>query len=151
VNIEFIYYPVFHKNPNKQVIPKINTFLYRIMYTASHDKEFWNFHDLILKQAVIPDSMEVFGMAEKSLANYDEFRNNFFSNYNFSLEENILLAEEYKVTGTPTIFINGREFQQWTNLNLLKQIISVIKNNNKLQNSEIFYRNKPTHLAIKCP
>jgi uncharacterized membrane protein/ferredoxin-like protein FixX len=126
--IEFIYYPINHRKDNKKDSPKIDTFLYRVMFTASHDKEFWKFNDIIIKQIENLDSAKVFGIAEESLENFDDFKHNFsIGSQNYSLEENILLAEEYRIPGTPTIFINGREFQQWTNISLLKTIVSTIK------------------------
>lgn len=124
VNIEFIFYPLNHRKDKKQERPQINTFLYRVMFSASLDKEFWNFHDIIINQAKNIDSLKVFEIAEKSLDDFEKFKFNFTSrNNNYSLEENISLSEKYKVQGTPTIFINGREFQQWTNINLLKMIV----------------------------
>lgn len=126
--IEFIYYPINHRKDNKNDSPKIDTFLYRVMFTASHDKDFWKFHDQIINQPENLDSIKVFRIVEKSLANFTEFMHNFtIHSQNYSLEENILLAEEYRIPGTPTIFINGREFQQWTNISLLKTIVSTLK------------------------
>jgi protein-disulfide isomerase len=131
--IEFIYYPINHRKDNKKDSLKIDTFLYRVMFTASHDKDFWKFHDQIINQPVNLDSAKVFKIAEKSLKNFSEFKHIFsIGSQNYSLEENILLAEDYGIQGTPTIFINGREFKQWTNISLLKTIISAISKKKNL-------------------
>jgi protein-disulfide isomerase len=100
------------------------------MLAASHEKEFWYYHDLIIKQSEHLDSVKVFEIAEKSLSNFEGFKEKFIAeNYDVLLKENISVAEEYKVSGTPTVYINGREFQQWTNINLLKMIVSSNTNN----------------------
>jgi len=91
---------------------------------ASHQKEFWHFHDLTIKQSDNLDSTKVFEIASKVLDNFQYFKNDFFNkNFDSIILENIQLAHAYKISGTPTIFINGREFQEWTNINLLKLII----------------------------
>jgi len=125
VTIEFIIYPLHYGKMNKQNHPKMNVFLAKVMLAASNDKEFWRFHDLIIKQSSDLDSARVFEIGEKSLNDFEGFKNDFFSkNFDVLLKENITLGEEYKVSGTPAIFINGRYFQQWTNINLLNMIIS---------------------------
>jgi protein-disulfide isomerase len=131
VCIQFFYFPLNHRKSNIQVNTNQNTFLYRVMFAASKDEEFWNFHDQIIKKAENQDHNQVFGIAKKTLKNFDDFKQKLSAeNYTTLLKENILLAEEYDVKGTPTIFINDREFQQWTNISLLKMIISSIKMDN---------------------
>jgi uncharacterized membrane protein len=124
VCIEFICYPLNYKKSNENDPPAIDLFLSGVMLAASHEKEFWDFHDLIINQADDLDIVKIFEIAEKSLSDFERFKKNFiFKNYIPLLEENISCARQYKVSGTPTVFINGREFQQWTNINLLKMIV----------------------------
>jgi uncharacterized membrane protein len=131
VYIEFICYPLNYRIISKIDPPGIDLFLSRAMLAASREKEFWDFHDLVINQSDDLDSAKIFAVAEKSLSNFVGFKENFITNnYTALLEENISCARQYKVSGTPTIFINGREFQQWTNINLLKMIISKEINKN---------------------
>jgi uncharacterized membrane protein len=130
VCLEFICFPINNGLNNKNNPPGIDVFLSKVMLAASREKEFWNFHDLIIKQSDDLDSVRIFEIAEKSLSNYKEFKENFATNnYTAPLKENISCARQYEVSGTPTIFINGREFQQWANINLLKMIVSYEINN----------------------
>jgi len=125
VKIEFICYPLDYENSKKQGSSNINIFLSKIMLAASQDKAFWSFHDLIIAQSNNLDSVKIFGLAAKYLNDFEAFRDVFFTkDFDSILIGNIKLAHEYKVTGTPTIFINGREFQQWMNINILKMIVS---------------------------
>jgi uncharacterized membrane protein len=129
VKLEFIYYPINHLKSKMEGDTTVNTFFYRVMLSASLDKEFWNFHDLIINQIDNLDSVKVFRLAQKSLQNFETFSHSFSSSIlNYSLKENILLAEDYKVQGTPSIFIDGREFRQWNNIILLKMIVKQYKN-----------------------
>ena len=130
VNVEFIFFPLHYKNANKQDTQSINIFLTKVMIAAGKDEKFWYFYDYIIKQSHDLDSAKVFEIAKNSLNNFEEFSKNYFTkNFDVLLKENITLVEEYKVSGTPAIFINGRKFQQWTNINLLNRIVSSNTNN----------------------
>jgi uncharacterized membrane protein len=130
VSLEFICFPLNIRISSKNDPSGIDVFLSKVMLAASREKEFWDFHDLIIKQSDNLDSVKIFEIAEKSLSNFEGFKENFITkNYTALLGENISCARQYKVSGTPTIFINGREFQQWTNINLLKMIVSDEINN----------------------
>jgi hypothetical protein len=132
VYIEFVYYPLNYTNANKLESTQLNVFLSKVMLAASQDKEFWHFHDLILKQSNEIDSAKIFELGKKTLKDYEGFRDDFFTkNYDAILKENIALSQEYKVSGTPGVFINGREFHQWTNINLLDMIVSSYTSNKK--------------------
>jgi uncharacterized membrane protein len=130
VRLEFICFPLNYRKSSKNDPPGIDVFLTRVMLAASREKEFWDFHDLIINQSDDLDSTKIFDIAKKSLSNFEGFKESFTTkNYTLLLEENIACARQYKVSGTPTIYINGREFQQWTNLNLLKMIVANEINN----------------------
>jgi uncharacterized membrane protein len=130
VGIEFICYPLNYRISSKNDPSGINVFVSRVMLAASREKEFWDFHDLIIKQSDDLDSAKVFEIAGKTLSNFEGFKENFITeDYTAVLEENISCARQYNVSGTPAIFINGREFLQWTNINLLKMIVSYEINN----------------------
>lgn len=130
VCIEFICYPLKYGKTNEQNSPNINVFLSKVMLSASHEREFWDFHDLVIKKSDNLDSTKIFEIAEFSLSNFEGFKENFSNKENdILLDEHVDLAKGYKVTGTPTIFINGRGFEQWTNINLLMMIVT--SNTNK--------------------
>jgi protein-disulfide isomerase/uncharacterized membrane protein len=129
VKIEFICYPLNFENKIKEVPTNIDIFLSKVMLAAGNDKNFWGFHDQILKQSHHLDSALIFGIAEKYLNDFEGFRNDFFSNnYDSVLIKNSILVKQYNVKGTPAIYINGREFEQWTNIKLLEMIISESSN-----------------------
>lgn len=128
VDLEFICFPLNYNKPKKQNTFDLDLLISKVMLSAYSQKEYWSFHDQIINQSKDLDSTKIFNIATNSLGNFKEFENNYnIMNHDSIFNENIKIANSYKVTGTPTIFINGREFKEWSNINLLKMIISSIK------------------------
>jgi uncharacterized membrane protein/protein-disulfide isomerase len=130
VRLDFICYPLHHKNPDNSGAEPANIRVAKYMLAARHDEAFWDFHDAVLEQNHIPDSSEIMNMAHTYLQNYSRFIHGFLYENNDSLIiKNITLASQLKISGTPVVFINGRELKQWTNIGLLKMILSKPYNN----------------------
>jgi len=95
------------------------------MLAARHDKNFWHFHDDVIGQPFIPDSLVIMNLAEKHLKDYPGFKKEcFLSKYDSILSYNVTLAAHLNISGTPAMYINGRKFTEWTNIELLKMIIA---------------------------
>ncbi|MBN1414053.1 MAG: thioredoxin domain-containing protein [Bacteroidales bacterium] len=124
VKISFISYPLHYRKSKSSPSMAMNVFVSKIMLAARNDKEFWRFHDVVIEESHRLDSIETFILAEQYLNDFNAFMRGFFSPENDSiLVRNIIFASKYSVSGTPTIYINNREFQQWTNIKLLRLII----------------------------
>ena len=123
--IEFISYPLNYERNNTSGSDNTNVFLSKIMLAARHDKDFWHFHDAVIGQPFIPDSLAIMNLAKKHLKDYPGFEKECFSSKNDSiLSYNVKLAAQLNISGTPAIYINGRKFTEWTNIELLKMIIA---------------------------
>ena len=125
VKIEFIYYPFNFRKDSLLKTENEDVRLSKIMLSARHDQEFWHFYDLLSDQSQIFDSLDLLKKASGSLNDYKTFIKSYLSGENDSiLINNAKLAIAHNVQGTPTVFIDGREFQQWTNKPLLKMILN---------------------------
>jgi protein-disulfide isomerase/uncharacterized membrane protein len=123
--IEFIIYPLNYEKNNASGSDNMNVFLSRIMLAARHDKDFWHFHDAVIGQPFLPDSLAIMNLAKEYLKDYPGFKKEYFLSKNDSiLSYNVKLATQLNISGTPAIYINGREFTEWTNIELMKMIIA---------------------------
>jgi uncharacterized membrane protein len=125
IGIEFVSHPLDYERKVDSNQFDISIFVTKVMLAARDDRNFWRFHDQVVGRVDQPDSAAVFRIAEEELDNYAFFRN-LFSNGNMDslVKTNIDYAKKFKVSGTPTVFVNGREVKQWSNMKLLKMIVS---------------------------
>lgn len=123
--IEFISYPLNYEKGNTSGSDNVNVFLAKIMLAARHDKDFWHFHDAVIGTPFLPDSIAIMNLAKKHLKDFTGFKREYFLSKNDSiLSYNVKLAAQLNISGTPAIYINGREFTDWTNIELMKMIMA---------------------------
>jgi protein-disulfide isomerase len=112
------YYPVYeniyHKYKNKIRFGFTHFSTYVTLCAlatecASKQGKFWEMHDSIMKRTTLPDTSDVFRLAEKLRMNMERFSKDFFApEISNRIEYNFELLKNYGLFGTPTILINGK-------------------------------------------
>ena len=87
---------------------------------AQNPDAFWDYHDLVFQQEYedgelwATEEAIVKLVEELSTVDAKKFKQEFEDNaYVSKVNEDLSLVKEAGVTSTPTVFINGKEFQQW--------------------------------------
>lgn len=97
---------------------------------AQNKEAFWEYQDVVFKQ---PQGEQQWATNEAlvklveenvSSVDIDQFKQDLEGNTQVAaVNEDITIAKEAGVTATPTLFINGKEFQQWYDYKMIKEEI----------------------------
>lgn len=93
---------------------------------AREQGKFWEMHDLIFKNFNMLSEQSFKDFAQQIGLNVEKFSADFSSNkYDKQIQQDMMLARSSDVTGTPTLFINGKRMQ-YRSFNDFKQTIDGI-------------------------
>lgn len=89
--------------------------------------KFWEYHDqLFTQKQITPDSFDA--IAEKLALNMEKFRHDMNSDeLKNHLRSDMVEAQQLSITGTPSIFINGRKLKQRSVSGFQQQIDEELK------------------------
>jgi protein-disulfide isomerase len=91
---------------------------------AANQKMFWQMHDSIFQFKTIPDSIELFRIANNLGLNMDTFRRDFYNDdIRKRIKDNFTKLENAGIYGTPTIIINNQIIFNSSSIAELKRII----------------------------
>lgn len=126
VGIYFIHYPLDSS---------CNPYMTRQMHSRACDAskaticadkkgKFWQYHDIIFEKRKKLSSKDLKKYAQQLGIDPDWFTECISSEeVAKKLKEDIDLAKEHDVSGTPSVFVNGRRFGLWNNTKFLRSII----------------------------
>lgn len=93
-------------------------------YCASKEGKFWEYHDLVFENQKKLAPYYLVNYAEQLGMKRDPFIECMNSNEALSrIQQDIEIGKSVGVTGTPTIFINGRHLPNWNNVKILRAVI----------------------------
>lgn len=89
--------------------------------------KFWDYHDqLFAQKKITPDSFDA--IAEKLALNMEKFRQDMSSEeLKNHLRSDMVEAQQLDITGTPSIFVNGRKLKQRSVSGFQQQIDEELK------------------------
>ena len=120
VKIVFKHYPLgFHKMAKPAALAGI---------AAANQGNFWGFHDLLYENFKTLSKAQFITFAKKLNLDLNKFKRDMKSPASEQLlKKDIAEAQRAEVTGTPTIFINGRRVQQRSPQQIQKMINEELK------------------------
>lgn len=91
---------------------------------AEKQGKFWEMHDMLFANQKTLDPENVKTYAQILKLNADTFENCMKDPETVKrIQQDIEVAKSLEVSGTPSVFINGRRFGPWSNRNILREVV----------------------------
>lgn len=100
---------------------------------ADKEGQFWPYHDILFQNQKALSSGELVSYGEQLKLDKENFMKCLFSEESTNLvKQDIELGKSLGITGTPSLFLNGRPLKGWNNPDFLKAVIEEeLKRNNQ--------------------
>jgi protein-disulfide isomerase len=120
VRLVYKHYPLsFHKQARNAA---------KATEAAAEQGKFWEMHDLIFEKFNKLTEPMFSEFAEQLGLDLDKFKADYASNkYDKQIQDDINLARKASVTGTPTLFLNGKRMQRRSTADFKESIDKILK------------------------
>ncbi len=126
IRLVFINYPLDSAcNPAmQQAMHPVSCLAAKAGRCADHQNKFWDYHDKVFENQKRLSRTTLLELAAEIGLDKDTFEKCLASDeVSQEIKEDIELGTTHEVHGTPTIFVNGRYFRDWTNPERLRMVI----------------------------